>query len=243
MSTQQNNIEQEQKEQKEQEQKEQEHEQEQEQEQKEQEHEHEHEHEQEQEQEQKPVQNENKLNENKLNENKLNEIKEPEPTVVVQEKKIEYVHIIQLIKLFLSTNEQFNELMSKAKLSIPQSQNAQIKDILNYLVGETNGITPITNIIKETLEILSDNKIELHEIPKLINVIHESIKNINIIKITTNDVSILIKFILFVLIETKTVKISNDDYELFSSVIDSSMILLNKSVEIKIPKLNKCFCF
>ena len=230
MSTQQNNIEQEQKEQ---EQKEQE--------------QHEHEHEQ-KEQEQEPVQNENKLNENKLNENKLNEnklneIKEPEPTVVVQEKKIEYVHIIQLIKLFLSTNEQFNELMSKAKLSIPQSQNAQIKDILNYLVGETNGITPITNIIKETLEILSDNKIELHEIPKLINVIHESIKNINSIKITTNDVGILIKFILFVLIETKTVKISNDDYELFSSVIDSSMILLNKSVEIKIPKLNKCFCF
>ena len=201
---------------------------------------------QEQEQEQKQEENENKLNEIKepeQNENKLNEIKEPEPTVVIEEKKLEYVHVIQLIKLFLSTNEKFNELMSKAQLSIPQSQNAQIKDILNFLVNETNGTTPITNIIKETLEILSDNKIELHEIPKLINVIHESIKNINSIKITTNDVGILIKFVLFLLIETKTVKISNDDYELYYQLIDSSIILLNKSVEIKIPKLNKCFCF
>jgi hypothetical protein len=176
-------------------------------------------------------------------ESKLNEIKEPEPTVVVQETKLEYEQIIQLVKLVLSTNEQFNELMSKAQLSIPTTQLAQVKDILNYLVGETNGTTPISNIIKETLKILSDNKIELHEIPKLINVIHESIKNVQSIKITTNDVGILIKFILFILIETKTVKISNDDYELYSLLIDSSMVLLNKSVEIKIPKLNKCFCF
>jgi hypothetical protein len=176
-------------------------------------------------------------------ENKLNDIKEPEPTIVVNEKKFEYVQIIELIKLILSTNEKFNELMSKAKLSIPISQIAQVKDILNYLVSETNNTHPISNIIKETLEILSDNKIELHEIPKLINVIHESIKNIQSIKITTNDVGILIKFILFTLIETKTVKISNDDYELYSLLIDSSMILLNKSVEIKIPKLNKCLCF
>lgn len=177
-------------------------------------------------------------------ENKLNDIKEPESTVVVvQETKLEYVQIIELVKLVLSTNDKFNELMSKAKISIPSTQLAQVKNILNYLVSETNGTTQISNVIKETLKILSDNKIELYEIPKLINVIHESIKNIQSIKITINDVGILIKFILFILIETKTVKNSNDDYELHSLLIDSSMVLLNKSVEIKIKKLNKCLCF
>jgi transcription termination factor NusB len=198
---------------------------------------------QEQEQEQEQVEHK----ESEPTENKLSDIKEPEPkpepTIVVQEKKLEYMQIIELVKLVLSTNEKFDKLMSKAQLSIPTSQIAQVKDILNYLVSETNGTIPVSNIIKETLEILSDNKIELHEIPKLINVIHESIKNIQSIKITTNDVGILIKFILFTLIETKTIKISNDDYELYSLLIDSSMVLLNKSVEIKIPKLNKCSCF
>lgn len=170
-----------------------------------------------------------------------------EPTqtelVVAQETKLEYDEIIQLMKLILSTNEKMDELMSKAQIIIPTSQISQIKDILGFLIWETNNTSPISTIIKETLKILSDNKIELHEIPKLINVIHESIKNINSIKITTNDVSILIKFILFILIETKTVKITNVDYKLYSSLIDSSMVLLNKSVEIKVPKLNKCFCF
>lgn len=175
--------------------------------------------------------------------NKLSNIKEPEPTVIVQEKKLEYEQIIELVKLVLSTNDKFNELISKAKILIPTTQLAQVKNILNYLVSEINGKTHVSNIIKETLSILSDNKIELYEIPKLINAIHESIKNIHLIKITTNDIGILIKFILFTLIETKTVKISNDDYESYSALIDSSMILLNKSVEIKIPKSNKCLCF
>lgn len=174
-------------------------------------------------------------------ENNLNEEKVKEP---VQEKqKIEYVQIIQLVKLLLSTNENFNELMSKAKIIISSAQSEQIKDALNYLISQTEGETPIVNVIEEVLEILADNKIELHEIPKLINIIHESLKNLKSIKITTNDVGILIKLILFILVETKTVKINNEDYELFSTVIDTSMILLNKSVKIKVPKINKCFCF
>jgi len=98
-------------------------------------------------------------------------------------------------------------------------------------------------IVSESLVILSDNKIELYEIPKLVNVIHESLKNIKVIKISTSDVGILIKLILFVLIETKTIKIESKEYELISKVIDSSMILLNKSVEIKVTKMNKCVCF
>ena len=182
----------------------------------------------------------------KETESKLNDIREPvEPEAVVLKPKSDYVEIIELIKLMLSTSDKFNELIAKAKITIVANQSNQIKNILNYLVGQTedDDKTPIDNVVKQALEILADNKVELYEIPSLINVIHESLKNLHSIKITTQDVGILIKLILFILVETKTIKVSNNYYELISKVIDTSMILLNKSVEIKVPKLNKCLCF
>lgn len=171
-------------------------------------------------------------------ENQLKEIKEPE-----SESKPEYIQIIEFVKLMLSTNEKFNEIINKVKITIRPKQNTQIKEILSYLVSETNKQNPIDNIIRETLKILSDNKVELYEIPNLVNVIHESLKNLNTIKITSSDIGNVIKLILFILIETKTIKISNNDYELILKVIDSSIVLLNKSVEIKINKFKNCFCF
>ena len=78
--------------------------------------------------------------------------------------------------------------------------------------------------------------------PKIINVIHESLKNVNSIKISTNDIGILIKLLLFILTETNQVKLTNQDKQLLLLVIDSSMVLLNKSVEIKLPKINNWFC-
>lgn len=161
------------------------------------------------------------------------------------DEKTNFTKIIQLIKLILSTDENFNKLISNAKINIPSKQIKQIKNILNYLITQTKyeNELPIVKIVQEILDILSDNKIELHEIPKLINLIHESFKNFETIKITSNDIGIIIKLILFILVETKTLKIKDDDYELFLSVIDTSMILLNKSVEIKMPKIHKCKCF
>ena len=174
--------------------------------------------------------------------NELNAKSEPE----VLKSKSDYVEIIELVKLMLSTNDKFNELVAEAKITIDANQSSQIKNILNYLIGETEGDdkTPIDNVVKQALEILADNKVELYEIPSLINVIHESLKNLPAsVRITTQDICILIKLVLFVLVETKTVKVSSEDYELISKVIDTSMVLLNKSVEIKVPKFNKCVCF
>lgn len=185
----------------------------------------------------------------KETEAKLNDIKEPFEHKLneqeVSKHKSDYVQIIELIKLILSTNEKFNELVSQAKITIDDKQSRQIKNILNYLIGQTvsDDKTPIDNVVKQALEILADNKVELYEIPSLINVIHESLKNIpKSVRITTQDIGILIKLVLFILVETKTIKVSSEDYELISKVIDTSMILLNKSVEIKVPKFNKCLC-
>ena len=175
----------------------------------------------------------------------VNEETETEVKPEVSKLKSDYVEIIELVKLILLTNDKFNEFVSKAKITIGTNQSNPIKNILNYLIGETNDDKPpIDNIINQVLEILSDNKVELYEIPTLINVIHESLKNLpTSVRITTHDISILIKLVLFILVETKTVKVSSEDYELISKVIDTSMVLLNKSVKIKVPKFNKCLCF
>jgi hypothetical protein len=171
---------------------------------------------------------------------KYEELKQEDKSELVQMK---YHEIIELSQLLLSTNDKFTELMSKAKININESQSVQIKNTLNYLNNETNGKRPINNIIDETLKVLADNKVELYEIPQLINVIHETFKNTSSITLKTSDLGILIKLILFMLIETKLIKMQSEDYELISKVIDTSMILLNTSVQIKLPKFNKCFCF
>ena len=179
---------------------------------------------------------------------KLNEIKEPEIinqdpeiTIINQETTLKNIKIIRYIKLSLINSNTFNVLVNKAKLTIKPKQYRQIKNIINYLVEVNNKKRPIDNIIKETL-IIYENKVELHEIPKLINVIYESILNVNDLILSTNDICILTRFILFVLIVTETIDILTNDYEVITQVIDSSMVLLNKSIEIKLQK-NKCICF
>lgn len=176
---------------------------------------------------------------------KVDESKPVEEPKHVEEpiNPIKYADIVKLIMLLLSTNEKFNELMSKAKLNLDETQSKQIKNILGFLNNESNNSRPLNMIVDEVLKVLSDNKLELHEIPKIINVIHESLKNLDSIKISTSDIGILIKLFLFILIETKTVKLSNVDYDLIANLIDSCLILLNKTVEIKLPKTNKCICF
>lgn len=154
-----------------------------------------------------------------------------------------YLRVFQLIQLMLSSNEKFVELTSKAKITLTVDQSREIKNTLDYLIRESNGSKLIANIVDATQEALSDNKLELHEIPKLINVIHDSLRDLKSIVITTGDIGLLIKLILFILIETNLIKLSTQDFDLVVSVIDMSVVLLNKSVEIKLPKTSKCFCF
>ena len=175
-----------------------------------------------------------------IEKNKTVQIEEIKSQEEIKQQK--FPDIVNLLLLLLSTNEKFDQLICKAKISLTNTQAKQIKNILRFLNTETNNSRPLYNIVKEVLQALSNNKLELYEIPKIINVIHESLKNLDSIKISTEDVGILIKFILFLLIETKTIKLSTDNYELICSIIDSSMILLNKSVEIKLPITNKCVC-
>ena len=182
--------------------------------------------------------------------------KTEEPKVVepkVEEKKVEekkvkkpkkkYQDVVLFIQLLLSTVEQLKDFMEKANIQMDETQSTHIKNALGYLINDHEVIQKkqITHIIDEVVKVLADNKVELYEIPKLINAVHEALKTAQSLTLKTSDLGILIKTILFILIDTHVIKMSNVDYVLISKVIDTSMILLNKSVEIKFPK--KCFCF
>lgn len=172
-----------------------------------------------------------------------NELQLPEE-IGEQIKKVEpkYFEIIRIIKSMIKSNENFSQMMDKADINILQSEHDGIKKILEYLISNIdNNQLPITNIVDEVLKIIADNKIELYEIPELINVIHESLGNLNSIKI--NNITIIIKLLLFILVETKTIHISNQNQKIFFKVIDSSIRLLSKSMNFKIDKFKKCFCF
>ena len=167
-----------------------------------------------------------------------------EPVNPVESKIPEkYLQVIQLIQLMLSSNDKFNEMVTKAHITLTVKQSREIKNILDYLIKESDDSKPIVNIIGSIQEALSNNKLELHEIPKLINVIHDSMLNLQSIVIDSKDVGLLIKLVLFILIETNQVELSTQDSDTVFSLIDMSIVLLNKSVEIKLPKTSKCFCF
>lgn len=152
--------------------------------------------------------------------------------------------VVEYIALILKRIEKFNELLQKANIHLKDEEYKQTKNILAYLNTELDDTRPINKIIEAVLNALSDDKLELYEIPTIINVIHESLHNFDSIKISVSDVGVLIKLILFILIETDTIKLSIKDFQVMSNFIDSCLFLLNKSVKIKIktPKL-KCFCF
>lgn len=150
--------------------------------------------------------------------------------------------IFELFQLFLSNNDKFSELISKAKINLNDNEIEKIKNILQYLNTETNSKKPINDIVNELLNVFSSNSVELYEIPELINIIYELLIKLNINDIGLNELGILIKLILFVLIETNSIKLSSNNYDLIIKLIDISITLLNKTFENKLPKMKNCFC-
>ena len=133
--------------------------------------------------------------------------------------------------------------MNKIKLIENSNQISQIKNILTYLNTKSSTTRPIEIIVNELETIFSDNKVEIYEIPKLINLIHDSLYKINITNINSEDISLLIKILINLLTKTNMIKLSDKEMELTNQIIDSSLTLLTKSIEITNNKINKCVCF
>lgn len=152
------------------------------------------------------------------------------------------INLVNSINLLLSSNDKFNELLSKATITLSSSQSNSIKNTLNYLNASVNDKYPLKIILDEVDLVLADNKVELYEIPRLVNQTHECLKDLQSVTISTGDIGILIKIILLILIDAKLLELTSNDYNTIIGLLDMSVILLNKSVDIKLPKFKLC-CF
>ena len=154
--------------------------------------------------------------------------------------------IIKFIEELLLSDEKFKNFIESSFIKLNEKDLLKIKSILGYIIAKINGGSPISQIISEINEIISDGKIELYEIPKLVKTIYTSVEKLdNTVIIKSDDVGTLIKIILFILIETNTIKLTNVQTSIISDIIDASVGLLNTQFIIKKPhKLNnKCICW
>ncbi len=153
---------------------------------------------------------------------------------------------IKLIGLIITSNDKFTELISKSKISIPEKELEIISNVLNYLNNQSNQSkqsNQLTQIINELSKVLSDGKLELHEIPELISVIHTNIKDTNI-KLSGSQISLLLKVIIYILMEVNVIKINSGDFDTISKVIDASLKLLELYIGIPTnKKMCKCLPF
>ncbi len=146
--------------------------------------------------------------------------------------------LLETIKKLLESQDRINELVTKSKIVIGENELKIIISVLQYLTTQTNDASQITVVINEVTKVLSDGKLELHEIPQLVSVISTSVKEVNV-KLSGKEVCIFIKLIIYILIEVNVIKIKSEDFELISKVIDSSLKLLELFVQI--PVVNKKF--
>ncbi len=188
---------------------------------------------------------------NELTQSVENKSKEIESLEMVQVSEVKIadeepktnpdLELIKSIHELIISDEKIKELILKSKINISDNELKIILDVLGYLNAQSTDSNQMKQIIGEITKVLSDGKLELHEIPELISVVTANIKEVNI-KLSTKQISILLKLIIYVLIEVKVVSINSEDFELISKVIDTSLKLLELYVNIPTVK-TKCKCW
>lgn len=160
--------------------------------------------------------------------------------VAITENTDPSITLLETIKKLLESQDKINQLVNKSKINIGADELKIIVNVLQYLTTQANDSSQIQGLIGEVTKVLSDGKLELHEIPELVKVVSTSVKEVNI-KLSGKEVSIFIKLIIYILMEVNVIKIKSEDFELISKVIDSSLTLLE--LFVKIPVVKKKFRF
>jgi hypothetical protein len=145
---------------------------------------------------------------------------------------------LKSLMLVLADNTRVSELLSNPIFNLSGEQVGQASKILSSLSSAGKGGF-IDTLSTELQKILSDGKVEVHEIPILVNAVHDALLQVNLRQITTKDIGVLIKVLLVVMMDCKVIQITSEDYSMICRVIDISVVLLQK--KIKLP--TKCICF
>ena len=187
-----------------------------------------------------------KSEEVKSEEVKSEEVKSEEvkSEVKSEEVKSEVSDImINIVKLFASKDE-VADIIKLLKLDITEETKKKLVDLLELLTQDTSEDNIILSIANETKKMLSDNKIDIYDIPSFIKIATDvfSVKlNIgDIKKVETSDVCKLIEIICVGLVKKNIINLDDtiEDEKLIRGITSSISLL---ETTIKISK-SKCFC-
>jgi hypothetical protein len=183
----------------------------------------------------------------------LEEVKSEEvkPSVALEEVKSEEVKsepvlseiMLNIVKLFAS-KEEVADIIKLLKLDITEETRKKLVDLLELLTQDTSEDNIILSIANETKKMLSDNKIDVYDIPSFIKIATDvfSVKlNIgDIKKVETSDVCKLIEIICVGLVKKNIINLDStiEDENLIRGITSSISLL---ETTIKISK-SSCFC-
>jgi hypothetical protein len=95
--------------------------------------------------------------------------------------------------------------------------------------------TIIETIGKRILKILSDDVIDMNDLPTFIllikDIINLNVKDLKKIKVTRSDIADMIESIMFILIDTNTIR-TGDNKDSFLALLKLSMQILDASVNL-----------
>ena len=151
--------------------------------------------------------------------------------------------MLNIVKLFAS-KEEVADIIKLLKLDITEETRKKLVDLLELLTQDTSEDNIILSIANETKKMLSDNKIDVYDIPSFIKIATDvfSVKlNIgDIKKVETSDVCKLIEIICVGLVKKNIINLDStiEDENLIRGITSSISLL---ETTIKISK-SSCFC-
>lgn len=156
---------------------------------------------------------------------------------------------IDLILLFLKDKIKIISLLDKLNYIVDNKILRNFNNILDFLA--TNNVKydnypPVKNIIDGIKQIFIDGQLNSYDIPTLINII-TNLLNVNLtnvkLYIDTYTICIIIKVLIHVLLTEKIIIITKDDESTINKMIDSSISLLDTTIQISNIKCSCLPCF
>ena len=138
---------------------------------------------------------------------------------------------------------ELENAINKLNLNLDEKTLLVVLNIFDILMANDGINAPIKGIIEKIKEILSDGKIDLNDVPNLVKIVTD-ILNLNKsefkqIKFGVKEIGVVIKIIISILIQ---LEIISSDEEVIMKMVDSSLSLLETTINVGKLKCNLFSC-
>ena len=185
----------------------------------------------------------NNINLNKLFENdtKVENIDEDKHHIILNV----YEPLLNIIEIFGQKEKIDSLIKDKLKYNLDNQSLQIINNILNLLIKNKESDSPIRILLNDIQDILNDGQIDSYDIPTLIKIITDLFNlNTNLFKninIRFFDITIIIKLIISILLDLNIIN-NNLSYDQTMRIIDSSLKLLETTLNLKNKSFKLCCC-